>query len=115
MKLIAFAAALLVGGCASAPAPRPAALDPANPTAPESPPLVVEPLSTNGPLLPSKDQQPLPAREEADRHDAGASPPGPQRGTSAQTAHPAGHDGHDHGTKPSEKPAQPHKHGGGAP
>jgi|KBSSwiStaDraftv2_1062776.scaffolds.fasta_scaffold2934462_1 hypothetical protein len=115
MKLIAFAAALLVVGCASAPPPRPAALDPANPAAPESPPLVVEPLSTNGPLPPPKDQQPLPAPEEAHQHDAGTSPPGQQKGTPPQTAPPAGHEGHDHGAKPSEKPPQQHKHGGGAP
>jgi hypothetical protein len=113
MKLIAFAAALLVGACASAPPPRPAALDPANPAAQESPPLVVEPLSSNGPLPPPKDQQPLAAPEEAHQHDAGARPPVPQKGTPPQTAPPAGHEGHDHGAKPSEKPA-PHKHGGGA-
>ena len=113
MKLIAIAA-LLVGGCASAPAPRPAALDPANPAAPQSPPLVVESLSAKGPLPPPKDQQPLPAPEEAHQHDAGTRPPGPQKGT-PQTAPPAGHEGHDHGAKPSEKPAHPHKHGCGAP
>src|SRR6266700_7806702 len=53
---IVVSAALLVvpaGGCASEPKLRPAALDPSNPAAPESPPLAVAALSRDGDLPPA--------------------------------------------------------------
>ena len=56
--VVIFAALLAVpaGGCASEPKPRPRALDPSNPAAPESPPLAMAALSGSGDLAPTAPQ-----------------------------------------------------------
>jgi hypothetical protein len=46
---LAILAGCVYGGCASEPKPRPAALDPSNPGAPESPPLALAPLASPPP------------------------------------------------------------------
>ena len=81
-------AALLIGGCASAPSPRPVALDPANPAAAEAPRLVIERLPVSEPLSASKDQAALTAPAATHDHEVPKEP---------------------------EKPTHQHQHSGGAP
>ena len=60
--------ALLAAACASEPPPRPTALDPANPAAPEAPPLTVTPI-VPGPAPSEATAEPpdgaAPARQQA--------------------------------------------------
>jgi hypothetical protein len=73
--------AALAAACASQPAPRPVALDPSNPAAPESPPLSLSSI-TAGPTLPEQAVETPPAAEP---------PPGHQHATE-QTEKPATRD-----------------------
>ena len=81
----------LSDGCASEPKPRPTRLDPANPSAPEAPPLVVDSLHDGAGAQaapPAVDERPVvpppatPAAvaEHGHEHGAGASPSGATQG-----------------------------------
>jgi hypothetical protein len=72
MRRFVIAAALLAGSCASAPPPRPVALDPANPAAPEAPRLVVEPLPVSAPV-PATKEEPQQPEKPAHPHEHGGS------------------------------------------
>jgi hypothetical protein len=124
--------ATLVGACASAPPTRPAALDPANPNAPESAPPSTSPIAA-GPV-PAEPAAHAPTAAEppaAQQHDHGAEPavgakkPQPEPPAAPSTGHEhgsqgaapsnesAGHAGHQHGTsKGAAKPSE-HLHGTG--
>ena len=69
-------------GCASQPKPRPTALDPSNPAAPESPPLAVTALGSSSPNLSSA------TPEAASSRDA-KPPSGAEHGHSHEGSPPA--------------------------
>ncbi len=81
--------AVATGACASEPKPRPTALDPSNPAAPESPPLAVAAVS------PTADK-PAPAPTQTGGERSEKSPAAPE---------PAAEHGHAHGgtAAPTEK------------
>lgn len=79
--ILFYAAVLTVPalGCASQPKPRPTALDPSNPAAPESPPLAVTALGSSSPNLSpatpegasSRDEKPPSGAEHGHSHEGG--------------------------------------------
>jgi hypothetical protein len=72
---------VLLVACASAPPPRPAALDPANPAAPEAAPAVVSPLVASP--APAEPVEPAPAHEHGDAAELFTCPMHPEVTASA--------------------------------
>lgn len=87
--LVILHAATLTVACASEPPPRPATIDPANPSAPQAPPLTISGLQTD----------PLPGE-----HNADAATSGPEHDDASRASNPdtrpsdpvSGHNDHDH-------------------
>jgi hypothetical protein len=76
MRLTLLGAALVFTTCASSPSPRPVALDPANPAAPEGRPLSIALIPAGAPLEASRKEAPLPSPDGGAGHDGhGATPP----------------------------------------
>jgi hypothetical protein len=71
-RIVIAGAALLASSCATEPAPKPAHLDPANPSGPESRPLETTAPATGTPLDAKSPQRP--GGNPAHQHGAGGAP-----------------------------------------
>jgi hypothetical protein len=94
-RIFTFLVAILAGACASTPPSRPAALDPANPGAPESAPVSTTPI-TASPAPPAETTSPAEASAPHD-HQHEPEPAADAKQPEREEPPKAAAGGHDHG------------------